>query len=890
MSFRKQFLIIFLSIFILLSSGLITFYNILKNEKEIALAELKRYESYLLADELRQSSDDLTRMARTYTITADPRFREYFNRILNIRNGKTPRPSNYSGIYWDFVTATGIYPSTQADKNISLETLMKNMSFTRDELNLLKSAQMRSDALVNLENQAMNAMVGLYPDKKGHFTIKKEPDSILAQKIMHGPKYHKIKKEIMEPMQAFFQKVDNRTAQTVAFYRNKGARLNILMLSLMSLAIILIFISSALIFIQREQKRKHSQTWKQAKNWKRKVFFIYRSWPLFMLAIVAFAINSSFFWWAKKTIEGQVHSNLTEELQTIIDTTYNSSVLWLNRTERVLESFITFSAIKANYKNKDLIEKQKLQKLFEKDLDGFIKINEYKNYFLIDEKGFVLSSSHKSLIGQNVFNVIPKQLIAKLKRSKNIALVFPENLTEQKNQLFNNNIFLGGYIKSNQNKQPGLLIIEVPLIGDFSNIMQTGRFKKSGESYVFNNEGFLLSESRFNDQLYEIGLLPKGETSSLTIRIIDPGVNLTLYPKNRMSPNKKNLTEMALNAFKNARGTNLNPYNDYRGVPVVGSWIWDSEYNIGFTAEIDSKEAFLTLQLFKKQANSQLIISFILLFALTIVFIWNRALFSEINEKLQTAYKAIKRQTDRMEEELQVGRQIQMSMVPSDFPKHRQFSIYAKLKPVRELGGDFYDFFLLDKNQLCFFIGDVSGKGVPSALFMAIIKTLIRSSAFKYKSTDKILFEVNKNINLNNPYCMFATIFISILNLSSGECTYTSAGHHSSYIKKKNGDLIVLDQTHGPVAGAVEDIVFSKDIAIMEKGDIIIAYTDGITEATDEKNSLYGSEKLEILLKQQKFDSSKGLIDSVLKSVSEFSRKSSQSDDIALIAAKYLSR
>ena len=282
-----------------------------------------------------------------------------------------------------------------------------------------------------------------------------------------------------------------------------------------------------------------------------------------------------------------------------------------------------------------------------------------------------------------------------------------------------------------------------------------------------------------------------------------------------------------------------------------------------------------------------MVVRLILLFVLVVVFIWNRAIFAEFNEKLQKAYKAIKTHTDRMEEELKIGRQIQMSMVPSAFPKQDSFSLYAQLKPVRELGGDFYDFFLLDQNKLCFFIGDISGKGVPSALFMAVTKTLIRSAAFKHQSTDKILSEVNNSITLNNPYCMFATVFISILDLSTGECSYTNAGHHSSYVKQQSGNLVILDQTHGPVAGAVENIKFSKDSISLQKGDVLIAYTDGITEAVNERNALYGEKRLEDLLKKEKFSSVKVLVDSVIKNVLVFSGTSNQSDDIALIAVRY---
>ena len=891
MSFKSQFLIIFSSIFILLLGSLFTFYNILKNDKNVALAELRRYESYLLADELRQSSDDLTRMARTYTVTANPKFREYFNRILKIRDGKTPRPADYNRIYWDFVTATDSYPSSPFDRQVSLENLMRSKNFTRDEMNLLKEAKDRSDALVRLENRAMNAMMGLYPDEKGRFIIKKAPDKALARDLMHGPEYHKIKKEIMGPMQEFFYKVDSRTAQTVLIYQKKGERLNLLMLFLMSSAILLLFISSALIFLQSKQNKQGKsrlQDWGTSDNWKRKVFFIYRSWPIFILATVAFVINLSFFWWAKKIIEQQTHANLTAELQTIRDTAYSGSIQWLHEAEHTLESFISFSSIEKNYQNKNLMKKEELQSLFKEDLSAFVKINKYANYFLMDGNGIVLSSSQSHLMGKNLSSALPERLISQLKGPKATALFFPENLMEKKDNPFNKNIILAGPIKSHSDENPGLLIIEVPLSGDFSGIIQKGRMKNTGESYVFNRDGYLLSESRFNDQLYKIGLLKEGQNSALTVRITDPGVNLILYPENRSHhQGDTRLTKMVLNAFQGMKGVDLKPYNDYRGVPVIGAWVWNSEYNVGFATEIDSEEAFFTLRLFTKQANSQLLISLLLILALTSVFIWNRVLISEANEKLKKAYKAIKTHTDRMEEELQMGRQIQMSMAPGVFPEHSRFSIYAKLKPVRELGGDFYDFFFLDENCLCFFIGDISGKGVPSALFMAVTKTLLRSAAFEQLSTDKILFELNKNINLNNPYCMFATVFIAVLNLSTGKCFYTNAGHHSSYVKKQNGALLILNQIHGPVAGAADNISFSKNHIILEKGDIIMAYTDGITEAMNTKRNLYGTERLEDLLRTEKFDSAKTLVSSVIKSVSVFSGTAKQSDDIALIAIKY---
>lgn len=858
MNLKKQFITIFISIFILLAGGLFTFYKILENEKKIASAEFKRYESYLLADELRQSSDDLTRMARTYTVTGDPRFRQYFNEILEIRDGKRPRPQNYNNIYWDFVTATGRYPTSPSDLQTSLESLMKKSEFTQDELNLLEQAKKQSDTLVKIENKAMNAMIGLYPNEDGHFIVRKAPDFHYAQQIIHSPEYHKAKRKIMEPMRNFFQKVNQRTFDTVQLYRSKGLRLNLVLLSLISLCLFLILISLFLLLWQKRKQKESTQV--KGPSWKRRIFFIYISWPLFILMTVAFAINLSFFWWNTKNNEDKIHQDLQSQLKVIVETTYESVMQWLEETEEVLESLILFY----NFSRKQLSTEDSKQ-LLDDQLSSFIEINNYKNYFLLNKKSKkILLSNQTKDIGSH-FKLSP-ELLTQIKGNKKTTLVFPKK--DENGIFFNKNILLAGALKDDL-----LLVIEVALEGDFSQVVQKGRFKKSGESYVFNEKAELLSESRFNEELHEMKLLKKGQNSSLNIKVIDPKTNKP--------------TQMIESAFNKERGANLIPYNDYRGVPVIGAWIWNSEYNIGFSTEIDAKEAFETFHLFSRETYIQLIIGLTLLLILTGVFVWNRAIIYDANESLEKAYKAIKIQSQKMEDELSLGRQIQMSMVPAHFPINDRFSIHAVLKPARQLGGDFYDFFFLDKDRICMVVGDVSGKGVPSALFMAVAKTLIRSASVKYKNTDKILSELNTNIVLNNPHCMFATIFISIVNLQTGKCEYSSAGHHSSYIKKHKGELIILDAWHGPAPGTIENSKYKKDEIHLDPGDVLIAYTDGITESVDKNNQLYGEERLEDLLKKTKLHSEKEILSLILENVESFSKSVNQSDDITLLGMKY---
>ncbi len=187
-----------------------------KKANELADAQLQKYHSYQLADELRQSSDDLTRMARTYAVTGNEKYQKFFNRILTIRNGETPRPQDYNDIYWDLVTGDAEQDSAEAGEKISLESRMLSAGFTVQEFALLKDSQNQSDSLVKLENIAMHALKGEFDDGTGSFQIKKTADQPLAIQILHSQQYHEAKARIMKPLRDFTQMVNQRTSILVS--------------------------------------------------------------------------------------------------------------------------------------------------------------------------------------------------------------------------------------------------------------------------------------------------------------------------------------------------------------------------------------------------------------------------------------------------------------------------------------------------------------------------------------------------------------------------------------------------------------------------------------------------------------------------------------------------
>ena len=212
MSLRNMMRIVFvvIALSILLSSFFVFQLNGLSAEVE-QMAEV-RYRSYQAADELRQSSDDLTRLGRTYVITADDKYEKMYMDILDIRNGKKPRPENYHTIYWDLVLEHGQKPKPDQDI-VALKSIMQQLGFTDGEFALLSEAQANSDGLVAMEVKAMNAVKGLYPDSQGNYTIKAEPDMAMARELLHSNQYHIEKAKIMAPIDKFFTQLEQRTNQ-----------------------------------------------------------------------------------------------------------------------------------------------------------------------------------------------------------------------------------------------------------------------------------------------------------------------------------------------------------------------------------------------------------------------------------------------------------------------------------------------------------------------------------------------------------------------------------------------------------------------------------------------------------------------------------------------------
>ncbi|TNF32425.1 MAG: HAMP domain-containing protein [Deltaproteobacteria bacterium] len=267
--------------------------------------------------------------------------------------------------------------------------------------------------------------------------------------------------------------------------------------------------------------------------------------------------------------------------------------------------------------------------------------------------------------------------------------------------------------------------------------------------------------------------------------------------------------------------------------------------------------------------------------------------FNSMAEQLTDTIAQLQETTrakERMQTELDIGRDIQMSMVPRDFPafpERREFDIHAALEPAYEVGGDFYDFFLVDDDTLCVVVADVSGKGVPAALFMAVTRTMVKAHASAEASTDEILSEVNDELAEGNDECMFVTVFLALVDLKTGAMRFTNAGHNPSYIKRKSGEMIRLDKLHGPVIAAMEDVPYGSADVALAPGDTLIMYTDGVNEAMNANKDLYSEERLARLLEAKQWTDANGAVKVVLDDVWAFQGDADQADDVTVVALRY---
>ena len=263
-----------------------------------------------------------------------------------------------------------------------------------------------------------------------------------------------------------------------------------------------------------------------------------------------------------------------------------------------------------------------------------------------------------------------------------------------------------------------------------------------------------------------------------------------------------------------------------------------------------------------------------------------------INEYIDNL-KKVTAEKERIGAELNVATQIQADMLPRifpPFPEKSEFDLYATMDPAKEVGGDFYDFFLIDEDHVGLVMADVSGKGVPAALFMVIAKTLIKNRALMGGSPSEVLAYANDQLCEGNEAELFVTVWFGILEISTGKGVAANAGHEHPAIRRKDGQFELVVYRHSPAVATMEGIPFKQHEFELHPGDSLFVYTDGVAEATNAHDELYGTDRMLEALNRNPDATAEELLKTVRDSIDEFVGEAPQFDDITMLGLNYFGK
>ena len=263
------------------------------------------------------------------------------------------------------------------------------------------------------------------------------------------------------------------------------------------------------------------------------------------------------------------------------------------------------------------------------------------------------------------------------------------------------------------------------------------------------------------------------------------------------------------------------------------------------------------------------------------------SLSDDINSTVSTLKRYIAEAAARIDKELEYAKQIQLSALPTNFPECEEYNIFAQMIAAKEVGGDFYDFYKLNDNTVAFLVADVSGKGIPAAMFMMTAKTIIKDLAESGMAVNDIFTKANQKLCENNESGMFVTAWMGVLDVSSGKLQFANAGHNLPLIKRANGSFEYLKTRAGFVLAGMEGVRYRVGELTLDKGDRLFLYTDGVPEATNVDNKLYGEERLLDFMNENLAMHATELLPTLKKNIDEFVGEAPQFDDITMLLFDY---
>ena len=263
------------------------------------------------------------------------------------------------------------------------------------------------------------------------------------------------------------------------------------------------------------------------------------------------------------------------------------------------------------------------------------------------------------------------------------------------------------------------------------------------------------------------------------------------------------------------------------------------------------------------------------------------SLSDDINSTVATLKRYIAEAAARIDKELEYAKQIQLSALPTNFPEGEEYNIYAQMIAAKEVGGDFYDFYKLNESTVAFLVADVSGKGIPAAMFMMTAKTIIKDLAESGMSVNDIFTKANEKLCENNESGMFVTAWMGILDIPSGKLKFANAGHNPPLLKRAEGAFEYLKTRAGFVLAGMEGVRYRINEITLNKGDRLFLYTDGVPEATNAQNELYGEDRLLNFMNENLVVDATELLPALKKNIDEFVGEAPQFDDITMLSFDY---
>lgn len=274
-------------------------------------------------------------------------------------------------------------------------------------------------------------------------------------------------------------------------------------------------------------------------------------------------------------------------------------------------------------------------------------------------------------------------------------------------------------------------------------------------------------------------------------------------------------------------------------------------------------------------------------------------LLSDSLKELQFQYSTyvaeqnqVRKDKRKYEKDLKSAKEIQRTIIPQDYSfleTRKEIDLYAILHPAESIGGDLYDFFFIDKKHLLFTMGDVSGKGIPAALFMAVANTMIKSKSTEL-SAQNIVDVVNKALSKENSNQHFLTLFLGILNVETGILDYCNAAHNYPFVLRKNRTMMQLEQTHGLPIGLYSNKTYKSHSIALSKGDVLFLYTDGVTDCKNPYGEMFGAENLSKFMGKAETPEPKALVEALMSELMDFKGETEQADDISLMALQFFGK